>query len=219
MLLEGKKMAFLGDSITYGVLVQDTENRYDRVLLRDLSLAEAYNMGISATRIARQTGVDIDNSFTKRCEDIPADTDAIVVYGGVNDYMHGNAPFGKRGDRTPDTFVGAVWYLMNYLKEHHDGKPIIFLTPAKMDIDGAYYKYPSTRCEKLPDCLPLINYVDTIIETAKEFSIPVLDLYRDLPIDASEPEYQKEYAPDGLHFSDEGHKIIAKLLKELILSL
>jgi lysophospholipase L1-like esterase len=189
------------------------------VLLRELGLAEAYNMGISGTRIARQTGVDIDTSFTKRCEEIPKDIDAIVVYGGVNDYMHGNAPFGKQGDRTPDTFVGAVWYLMNYLKTQHAGKPIIFLAPAKMDFDGAYYPYPSTRPEKLPDCLPLINYVDVIIETAREFNIPVLDLYRDLPIDASMPEYQARYAPDGLHFSDDGHKIIAKMLCELISNL
>lgn len=219
MEMKRKRAAFLGDSITYGVLVKDTANRYDNVLKSKYGLDEVYNLGISATRIARQTGTDVDNCFCKRCEDIPGDADIIVVYGGVNDYMHGNAPFGNVGDRTPDTFVGAVWYLMNYLVTHHQEARVVFMTPAKMNFDGAYYPYPSTRPEKLPDCKPLIDYVDVIIKTAGEFNIPVLDLYRELPIDASEESDKRAYAPDGLHFSDAGHRVIADMLGKFILSI
>lgn len=34
--------------------------------------------------------------------------DIVVVYGGVNDYAHGDAPIGTPEDTTPSTFYGAV---------------------------------------------------------------------------------------------------------------
>jgi lysophospholipase L1-like esterase len=66
---------------------------------------------------------------------------------------------------------------------------------------------------------PLVAYVDAIIETAKQFNIPVLDLYRDLGIDPHDPAHFEAYTIDGLHFNDAGHGVIAEKLKNFIDSL
>lgn len=54
MNLNGKTIDFLGDSITEGVGVEDLNNRYDNRLKAMLNLKEAYNYGVSGTRLAHQ---------------------------------------------------------------------------------------------------------------------------------------------------------------------
>ena len=74
----------------------------------------------------------------------------------------------------------------------------------------------STHAKKCVEGKPLIEYVDVIIKTAKQFEIPVLDLYRELGIDPHIPEQFEKYTADGLHFNDNGHAVIAEKLKEFI---
>ena len=78
---------------------------------------------------------------------------------------------------------------------------------------------PSVHHAKRIEGKPLINYVEIILETAKQFDINVLNLYTDLGIDPHIPEQFEKYTMDGLHFNDEGHRIIAQKLKELIESI
>ena len=103
MDLKGKIIDFLGDSITEGVGVQDRiNNRFDRVLERNCGLKATYNYGIGGTRLAHQRTPSEkprhDLCFCGRAYDMNKDADIIVVYGGTNDYGHGDAPFGEYGD-------------------------------------------------------------------------------------------------------------------------
>ena len=52
--------------------------------------------------------------------------DIIVVYDGVNDYIHGDAYFGKLTDKTPATFCGGVDFLMRLLKSKYGGSKNCF---------------------------------------------------------------------------------------------
>ena len=55
MELKNKTVLFLGDSITYGALVNDVEaNRFDNVLKRLSGLGEIHNYGLGGSRIAPQ---------------------------------------------------------------------------------------------------------------------------------------------------------------------
>ena len=222
MELKGKIIDFLGDSITEGYGVSDKENnRYDNILKRECELKEAYNYGIGGTRLAHQTKPSekprYDLCFCGRAYNLEPSADLIVVYGGVNDYLHGDAPVGKMGDKTPATFCGAVWWLMNFLKSTYKNKPIVFMTPARYCGKGVKSDLvPHPHEGKLPDAQPLLFYVETIKETAKQFDIPVLDLYHNLGIDPHNPEDCKNLTIDGLHFNDEGHKIIASKLKAFL---
>ena len=55
--------------------------------------------------------------------DMPEKADAIVVFGGTNDFGHGQALLGTPDDRTPETFWGACHVLMQGLMEKYMGKP------------------------------------------------------------------------------------------------
>lgn len=221
MELKGKRIAFLGDSITEGVGVKDIANcRYDNVLLRELELEKVYNYGIGGTRLAHQTipseSPRWDLCFCGRAYNIHRNVDVVVVYGGVNDYFHGDAPIGKPEDKTPATFWGATYFLMNYLKNEFAGKQIVFMTPARTFAWGSPDIYPSKKPNKLPDAMPLLNYVEIIKERARQFDVPVLDLYRELGIDPTNEEERIQYTADGIHFNDAGHAILAKRLGDFL---
>ena len=109
MELKGLKINFLGDSITQGVGASCEQTIYHSVLKKEADLAVTRNYGISGTRFALQKGtttrpkddyVDI-NSFCERFEQMDDDADVVVVFGGTNDYGHGDAGIGNFSDRTP----------------------------------------------------------------------------------------------------------------------
>ena len=226
MNVKGFKVNFLGDSITEGVGVTDRENcRYDNRVKKMLGIAEVNNYGVGGTRLAHQIKASSkprhDLCFCGRAYDMDRSADMVVVYGGVNDYIHGDAPFGKIGDTTQETFCGGVYYLMNYLttSESYKGKPILFMTPARCLYGEVDDLAPSPREIKRADAKPLIAYVEAIEATGKLFGIPVLNLYHKMGLDPHDPAVSEKYTVDGLHWTAAGHEYIAKALAEFIESL
>jgi hypothetical protein len=222
ILNKDSRILFLGDSITEGCCVEDYYNRYDNILKRKYNLKEVYNYGIGGTRLAHQSvpseNPRYDLCFCGRAHTMNDDSDIIVVYGGVNDYIHGDAPIGKMGDKIPSTFHGGVYFLMKYLKNTYKDKTVVFMTPAHCNYDHTD-AIKSERAIKLPDALPLVEYVKIIEETAKAFDIPVLNLFERLPIDPNIPEHKEKYTTDGLHFNNEGQIILANTLIEFLKAL
>lgn len=221
MKLEGKKIAYLGDSITEGKGVTDIiNNRYDNIIRNKFHLKASYNYGISGTRIAHQHHPSekprFDLCFCGRAYDINKDVDVIIVYGGVNDYIHGDAYFGNLNDKTPETFCGGVNFLMKLLKEQYKNKQIVFITPAHLHYDNIFDEKPSPRKMKKDDAKPLIEYVKVIKELGMKYNIPVLDLYNRLPINPNNKDDFEKYTIDGLHFNDEGHRLLANLIISFI---
>ena len=222
MNIQGFTVNFLGDSITNGTGVSDIENcRFDNRLARMCKLGKVNNYSIGGTRLAHQQCPSeiprYDLCFCGRAYTMDPTADMVIVYGGVNDFIHGDAPFGQIGDTTPATYCGGVYFLMNYIRETYGEKPVIFMTPARCflrsEVDDLL---PSTHAKKRNPGKPLLAYVEAIIETAKQFDIPVLDLYHDLGIDPHDPKDFSTYTKDGLHFNDDGHAILARCLMAFI---
>lgn len=220
MNLQGKKINFLGDSITQGVGASSPDKIYHAVLARTFGLAEARNYGISGTRFAIQSGtqtrpkdnyVDV-NSFCERFGQMDDDADAVVVFGGTNDYGHGDAPIGVSTDRTPYTFWGACHYLFSGLIKKYPTKPIIVMTPLHRINESC--ALGDSNKEVVGG--PLRKYVEIIREVAEYYSLPVVDLYANSGIQPEIDEIRRLYMPDGLHPSDEGNEIIARRLAALL---
>ena len=207
MELKGKKINFLGDSITEGSGTSCEAARFTCVLKEIAGLSEIRNYGIGGTRIARQLVCPDTTDFCARFSGMEDDADAIVVFGGTNDYGHGDAPFGEFTDRTPQTFCGAVHYLFRGLIEKYPTKPIIILTPRQRIND---YK-PNNSNQKV-----LKDYVDVIRDTAEMYSLPVLDLFASFGICPDISEQREAFCPDGLHPNDAGNRVLAEKLKKFL---
>ncbi len=205
MNLQNKIITVLGDSITEGVGTSAPEHIYQNVLGRMVGAAEVRNFGVSGTRFALQTGENITypDAFVLRAQRMPADSDLVLVFGGTNDFGHGNAPFGEMSDRTADTFCGACHVLFRGLVEKYPAARIVIMTP----LQRADQHNPSANTGR-----PLMDYVDAIIAVAAEYSLPVIDLYRTSGICADLPVHLEMYLPDGLHPNDAGaHRVAERL--------
>lgn len=224
MELQGKVINFLGDSITEGAGVEDIANcRYDNRLKKMLGLKEVHNYGISGSRLAHQRfpseNPRFDLCFCGRAYNMEKSADVIVVYGGVNDWIHGDAAFGEMTDTIPATFCGAVEFLMNLLKTEYPNAQIVFMTPAHVNHNDLVDARPSGEPMKQADAKPLINYIRVIEEKGKKYQIPVLNLYETLGIDANDEAQKEAYTSDGLHFNDAGHAILAERLADFLKAL
>lgn len=212
MEIKGCKVNFLGDSITEGVGVSTVEKRYTDVFARKNGVAVMRNYGISGTRIARQQNPTAehptwDRDFGSRVAEMDPDADIVIVFGGINDFGHGDAPFGENTDRTADTFCGACHVLMRSLQEKYPTALIVFMTPLHGTV------------EEKPGKHPLADYADQILRAAGEYGIPVLDLFRTVGFTPKVPVLKKTYLPDGTHPNDAGAERIADRLASFIRSL
>ena len=208
-MLNGKKAIFLGDSITEGAGVSDMRNVYWNRVGEELGLI-VKGYGVGGTRIAdqkKEPNLEWHETFIERAKRMDKDADIVCVFGGTNDYGHGDAPIGHIENSTSDTFYGALNVLFTYLSETYPEAHSFVLTPMHRlnedDPRGDGYKYPT---------LPLSGYVQIIREVAEKYALPVVDLYKNSGIQPAVDVLREKYMPDGLHPNDRGHEKIAALV-------
>jgi len=219
MNLFGKKIVFLGDSITEGHGVASIRNRFsDRIA--SMTGAICANYGIGGTRIAKQTKPSEnprwDLDFISRVDEMDSDADIVVVFGGTNDWGHGDAPFGDFASRDPYTFYGALHVLFASLVEKYPSAQFAIITP----LHRANEMNPAEangRRTNAPETLK--DYVEAIREVAEYYSLPVLDLYKTSGIQPQIPVMKEKYMPDALHPNDEGHRLLANHIIKFLESL
>ncbi len=208
MELAGKKINFLGDSITQGSCATAPDKCYLEIIKERYHLAAARNYGIGGTRIARQQKPSevekFDRDFPSRVAEMDRDADIVVVFGGTNDHGHGDAPFGTDEDRGVDTFCGACHSLYCMVLEAFPQAKILVVTPLHRAVE--------TR----EDGITLEDYVNQIRRAAAQYPVTVLDLYETSAIRADIPEIAARLTTDGLHPNDEGHAILAREIGEFL---
>ena len=217
MELNGKKIAFLGDSITEGCGTSCKEHIFWSLIAQRTG-AECFGYGIGGTRIAKQTVPSDerwDQNFISRVESMIPDADIGEVFGATNDFGHGDAAFGARSDRTEDTFYGALHVLYQKLYERYPEAQLVVMTPThRLSEDDKDWNERGIRRVGV-----LADYVAAIRQVAEYYSIPVLDLWRVSGIQPKVPVLKEKYMPDGLHPNDAGHERIADKLYNFLLTL
>ncbi|MBR5459542.1 MAG: SGNH/GDSL hydrolase family protein [Clostridia bacterium] len=207
MKIEGKKVCFLGDSITAGNCTTCMDKRFHQIIAKKYNLAYAIPYGVPGTRIARQTVPTVhetpsDLTYEIRAEIMPRDAEVIVVFGGTNDYGYGDAVFGNVDDINDDniySFCGGLNSLMNRLERDFPNAQKIFLTPIHRKDENS----PSR-----PEGKILADYAAAIKSICEKRGYPVIDLFSINPIDA----WDGALMPDGLHPNDAGHAILAEVI-------
>ena len=216
MELKGKKVAFLGDSITQGIGVSAPEKKYTDVFA-NITQTTVYNYGISGTRIAKQTklseNASFDQNFVDRCDSMVDDADIVVVFGGTNDFGHGDAPIGSFADTEYTTFYGAMHTLCKKLINKYPFATVVFMTPLHRLVEVSETRTFRDRA------LTLEDYVDIIKEVCEYYAIPILDLYTVSGMQPSVDINRELYMKDGLHPTDLGAKKIAERLAAFLRTL
>lgn len=205
MQIKGKVINFLGDSITEGHGASSVETRFTSLMASKYG-ATVRNYGIGGTRIAKQIrpseNARWDLDFCTRATEMDPEADVVVVFGGTNDFGHGDAPLGTFEDRDPYTFYGACHTLFTTLIDRYPAATIVCMTPLHRAVE-----------EKPAEGRVLQVFVDALMEVCAYYAIPTLDLYRTSGIQPQVPSVKERLCPDGLHPNDAGHVLIASRLE------
>ena len=208
------KINFLGDSITEGKGVTAEDSFVGLVAARTGAVCRNY--GIGGTRIAKQRvpseKARWDLDFMGRVAEMDPDADVIVVFGGTNDYGHGDAVMGTMADRSPNTFYGALHTLYTSLMDKYPEALIVVATPIHRDYEEMGISPNGLRVR----AYPLKDYVYAIREVAEFYALPVLDLYAKSGLQPYVQSNNQRYFQDGLHPNEAGHqKIYEQIIKAL----
>lgn len=207
----GLKIACLGDSITAAANLESEENyqqyAYPARLKELLGAEEVYNLGIGGSSIGRYWA----DAYVDRYQEIPEDSDIILVMGGTNDgFCVSDKEFGNLDERAYRTFCGDLDELMRGLRERYPDADIFFVTP----LPNVLHDYLMRERNYL---LPQKNFVDVILTLAKEYDFEVIDLYNSNILDSHDADIVTNYIPDGVHANHEGYQMIAEhIAAELI---
>lgn len=194
----------LGDSITRG---ENSEtgyspmfgNRYTDYVSKATGMI-VNNFGIGGTKIV-YTG-DQKGMVTRVTQ--LGSADIYSVFGGTNDFAS-SVQLGERGSGNLSHFRPAFEQICQTLRD--TGKKCFVITPIKR----VNTMTPNSAG------LTLKDYVDAEIEIAKDYGIPVLNLFDSFTQTAWKSEVLKtKYMPDGLHPNPDGMKFVGEAVAKFI---
>lgn len=195
---KGYRVAFLGDSVTYGDKLSSQSSTYASRLAVKMG-AEAYdNYGMNGSCM----GGNHPERFWDRYSAMTEDAELVFVFGGTNDYEW-STPIGAMGDGSTQTFYGVLNLLMSSMKQKYPDAQIIFLTPLRRLRDTW----------KNSEGYVLADYANAIVEMGAFYDIPVVDLYHTSSMNFVG---RRGYLADGLHPTATGHKALADYLYGLL---
>lgn len=236
----GKKVAYLGDSIT-DPRNKASDEKYWSLLEKWLDITP-YVYAVSG----RQWN-DVCRQADLLRQQHGDDFDAILIFIGTNDYNNAvplgqwytqrmvTVDYGHRyekrpedrmrrlPDMDPDTFRGRINIALDSLKRTFPEKQIVLLTPihrSGFHHNDKNWQVPedyANRCGEYLDA-----YVEATIEAGKVWAVPVIDLNSLCglyPLHDSHAGYFNDPATDRLHPNNAGHRRIAATLMYQLLAL
>lgn len=201
-----KKITCIGDSITYGNGGSNDEygNKisYCNFLSEELN-CEVVNLGIGGSAIGDYWD---DTSLILRWQEIPSDSDIIIIFAGINDFFIGPEKYGSIDEEK--TFCSDSYYLLNNIKNNYPSADIFVVTT---------YKNGAENWEQFKD-YDMNQYMNTLKDYSKELGLNIIDLYDSGFLNSRITEIKQQYIPDDVHPNDDGNKLLAeRLAAELVL--
>lgn len=182
-----------------------------------------WSTGLNVTNLGKGgTGYMADNgyqqSFVDRMSQIPTNSNIITCFGSFNDASKAKEHIGTIGDNTKDTLYGCLNLFVTGVQNHCPDSIIGLITPTPWsvynDVNG-----DSEFAEQ---------YVDAIINIAKKYGLPLLDLYHSSGLRPWDSAFKEKYFKDdtgdgiaeGVHPLQKTHrKYIAPQVENFIRSI
>ncbi|MBO7148922.1 MAG: SGNH/GDSL hydrolase family protein, partial [Clostridia bacterium] len=211
----------IGDSISYGAGVTNKANTYHGRWASALKMTvNNWSVGGSAITGDYKLGGSLIETFVPRMERMVKGTagsydvvnttekpDILLVYGGTNDY-NGNWTIGKITDKTRSTFYGAINELIELSLTNYPEAKIVFFTPIKRCDFGTGEGNDNTGMRRYD----LEAYVEAMKEACEYHNVTCIDLYNNEQVNLIGKRI--DYIKDGVHMTDAGHGIFAKVALE-----
>lgn len=196
----GKSITFIGDSITYGIGLENLTNQYWLHLKNNMGFSLTHNCGVSGSCVSTQGTRGFERSpLAIRVNAIPR-ADIFVIFMGTNDFGC-DVPIGTMEDTQDVSFLGAWNFVINTLKKRHPNTKILLMT--------ALPRY-SKKVNNLD--LKLDAYVDAVKQVGQTHELPVIDLYT-MMADVFTEDACETYMPDKLHPNEAGHELMAQRIQ------
>lgn len=210
------KIAFLGDSITLGYALDNRKrDRFPAVFCRMTGHVE-FNLGITGTLVARAGLSRFDGTAYVDRYPQTEEADAVVVFGGTNDYFWSDTPIsGGEGDAY---FGNAVHTLCRGLLGMFPKEKILFLTPYPHHgignfAGGTHWRESGEHDTDNVNFVghTLSDYADVLCGVCGEYGIRVLDLRKSVP-----PFDWRALTVDGCHPNPAGHRWLVERIMEVL---
>lgn len=198
--LKDKTLAFLGDSITAGnggSLTLDGSGLNYTDYIAQYTDAKIINLGIGG---APYDGYDNDDAIIYRYEDIPENTDIIVLFAGINDLFAGSEHFGSLDKPKKGTYCGDTYTTFRGIHEDYpDAHVYVVITyPNKME---DYTQFTGENWQE---------YADVQIELADEFDYDIINLYQEGFLDSKDSKVRNSFFLDDIHPDDLGSEVLGR---------
>ena len=210
----GKIAAAYGDSITYGAFTDVGQRAPDSVAAVRWCDVTAERLGFASLTNYAQSGISIsstspvlpERALSKCYREMRDDAGIVLIAGGTNDFGT-NVVLGSNSDEEDVSFCGGLHVLCKGLREKYPHAAIIFITPidrknsASNDLGHSLEEYRKKIREIAGDV-----YGFRIIDgTCTGF-------------DAGDPEFLKNYMPDGTHPNQECHLLYGEAVAKALLA-
>ncbi len=203
------KIACLGDSITEGA---NGATPYPTFLKDILGAGEVLNLGIGGSTICSDHDDGVA-AMSDRMDEIPEDTDLVIVIGGTNDnfyqasWQFGFMDWETKGD---GTFCGDLQLLMRRFKWLFPDTKVIFFTPPS-----------NTKIDELraanANLLDQAKYAEATVYIGAEEGMPVVDLYNQNFLNAHDTTVATQLLGDKVHPNTTGNQILAERIASEII--
>ena len=156
---KGKKCGCLGDSITFGLKGTSWTTRLSQIS----GFKSTINYGVSGNTISQMYA---------RLNQMDADLDYIVIWGGVNDFMWRN--------ETIESFTSDYEQLISALLTKYPKAKFLALTPMKFRYTATDAS-PHSRGWDIPrdDGLLLSDFVDAELSVLDKYCIPRINMFNE----------------------------------------
>ena len=207
------KITILGDSITTAANLSEEEQAkysYPVVLQEILGCKSIRNMGIGGSSVSRAGAY----AMVDRWQEIPLESDIIIVFGGSNDCLfenkwdYGFIEYDKRMNK--ETFCGDLDEMLGGIRDVYKKNnknsyvKLLYINPPSTILnDGVYAMDPGNMVHQR-------EFAKAINEIAPTYSFEVIDLYNNNFLNSHDLDVNQQFVPDGIHPNADGYRILAE---------